>query len=211
VKIPAFRHIPPQRLLIYLLILGMIPAICVVCFNLREHRRVQEANAALESLRLHLAAWQRKEMFNHAVRNHHRGADHYYVDKYLESLSWCQREVEELGRLIDDDPSLPDRELLERREFLEGPENQLRFAEGGVESYAHIRETEEKLVHPVELAQEDLSLLLARLEGTGKEALPLLQAMPQILITDFRLQRRTTRVDNEVYLVELQFIKREFL
>lgn len=204
-------RIPPLRLLCYLMVLGILPVACALCFNIKASDRLEAIGTAIAHVQHQVCMWQRKQSINRDVRRFYQDADRYYLDKYLESISSCQREVSEISRLIEDDPSLPDRDLLQRLEFLKGNENRFRFAEGALESYAQIRETTEKLVHPVEVSQLDLPLLLSRLEGPPMGEERSHWVGPQILITDFSMQRKSARGANEVFVIDLQFIKREFL
>lgn len=202
--------IPRRRLLIYLLSLGLIPIGAAIAFNASEANSLQEALQRVTCVHDQAVSWQQKQVLNTLTRKCHAEADHYYVDKYLEAISLCQKEASELSRLIEEDPSLPNRELLKRLEHLEGQENQPRFIEGMVESHAQIRETLEKLSYPVEVAKEDLPLILARVEGVAIGEHSPGPAAPQILVTEFKLQRKKVQGDNEVFLLDLQFIRREF-
>lgn len=98
-----------------------------------------------------------------------------------------------------------------RLEFLTGTSNDLTFTEGVVQSNPIFQETTETLVHPVEIDTKDLRTILAKIEGTtiGNETPS--PNRPQLIILDFKLEKKHVTDKNEVFLLNLKLLKREFL
>ncbi len=108
---------------------------------------------------------EKKQAINMAMRNHYRDADHFYIDKYLETLTFLESEVESLQKIITDKNFPDDDGIKKRLETLTGPGNSMVFSEGVVQSSPIFQETTETLVHPIELNGSDLQKALAKIEG----------------------------------------------
>ena len=101
--------------------------------------------------------------------------------------------------------------ITRRLEKLTGPENALHFNEGVADTYPTFQEVVETMANPVELQLDDLHRLLARIEGvelTGNELPP---GRPQLIVTDFKLDRVRVRPKTEVLKLTMKILKREFL
>ena len=73
------------------------------------------------------------------------------------------------------------------------------------------QEVTETLVHPIEVNLDDLTNLLAKIEG--KEIGPYTPGpgRPQLLILDFKIEKKSITDKKEVYQLNLKLLKREFL
>ena len=145
-----------------------------------------------------------------AIRHIFGDADRFYLYHHLEPLSLLQEERAMLEQLIAQDPSLPLREVLARLDFLQGRSNQISFCEGAIDSYDDLRETSASFAHPIQLNSRDLLILLALIEGLDLEGYQLPKGRPCLLITDFKLTRKEIDRDNEVFLLDLKLLQREF-
>lgn len=96
-------------------------------------------------------------------------------------------------------------------EFLTSEGNSLVFSEGVVQTFPLFQETTETLVHPVEVNATDIQKILARIEGLKIHEFSSGPHRPQLLITDFKLDKKKVNDKSEVYLLNLKLIKREFL
>ena len=132
--------------------------------------------------------------------------DPYFIDQYLESLPLLQKELTEL-QSIQNHPACVNRETIQHRiAFLSGTENRLAFAEENIRSSKRIKETEEKLLHPVEIDVNDLEHLLSIIENISiGEYSPNIHS-PQLLIQNFCLTKKNNRVNE----LNLTLLKREF-
>lgn len=203
-------HIPMQRLILYILSLGLIPFVVVGFIFMSESSKVEELREALESLEHLVFIKEKKQALNLAVREHFKDADHFYIDKYLETLVFLEPETEQLQRIMQDRNFAEDERTRKRMEFLTGPSNALSFTEGVVQTFPFFQETSETLVHPVEVNVSDIQKILARVEGVKIGPFTPGPHRPQLFITEFKLDKKKTYDKNEVYLLSMKLIKREF-
>ncbi|MBS0621661.1 MAG: hypothetical protein JSR80_01720 [Verrucomicrobia bacterium] len=166
-------------------------------------RAKEEVRAVADVLRLQ----QKRQHLNLCARATFTGADHFYIDNQLETLTLLNREEEEIKSLLAAEKSLPDKAILERLKVL--GKNRLHFSEGSVQTFGEVTETLEELVGTVEVNEEDLMRLLTHVEGVSwrGEAPP--EKRPQLLITDLHFDRKE-RGGSEVFELRLKFLKREF-
>ena len=188
--------IPKQRALVYLVVgcLGVVG--CVGWCVSEKVKRVRRERMGVERMLGEGRMKMARQEGNRAVKAVFGGADHRYVDRELETVELLGGEREGLGRLLEQEPGLPSREVLGRLEALEG--NRVRFAEEKVRQSGGVSEVEEKLARGVEVDMEDVKGLLERIEGVG-------EGRPQMVVTEFGLRRK-----GEVFEMEIRFVKREF-
>lgn len=198
-----FNSIPLSRLLIYLALLATTPLVLLgmEC----QKRRAAWGGISERILALHTRAENkaRKQSLNNFLRKKYRDANSLYLDHQITSLHFLKKERESLDTLIQN-PSFTGSEAAEKRYlFLSGEANRMEFIEGSLQSGEGVQETTEILAHPVEVDTHDLKEILARIEGArpGK---------PQLLITDFKLNKKTHASGNQVFELNLKLIKREF-
>src|SRR5262249_5073493 len=144
-----------------------------------------------------------------ALRTHYKDSDRFYIDKQLESLTLLEPETEALQKIANQSHLIVDENVKKRLEFLTH-DNHLVFSEGAVQNYPYFRETPESLVHPVEVDVEDLEDILAKIEGIEIGEYKPGPNRPQLIITDFKIDRKNVHDKNEVFNLDLKFIKREF-
>lgn len=203
-------NIPLNRLVIYALLAGLIPFVLAVMHFMNQKSKVEGIEQLIYMVQEKAATQERKQAVNIAVRNNFRDADHFYIDKYLETLDFLEPEVESLKKVLNNKNFPDDENIRKRLEFLSSGNN-LSFTEGVVQSNPIFQETTETLVHPVEIDTKDLRTILAKIEGSqiGNE-LPS-PNRPQLIILDFKLEKKQATDKNEVFLLNLKLLKREFL
>jgi hypothetical protein len=203
--------IPLNRALSYLIMLGFLPFLFVIFSFFSQKNELEELNIILENLQHQAFVKEKKQALNLAVRQHFREADHFYIDKYLESLVFLETEVESLQKIAADKNFSNDERIKKRLELLTGTSNSLVFSEGVVQTFPLFQETVETLVHPVEINTNDLQKILARIEGI--QIGPYLPGpnRPQLIITEFKLDKKKVYDKNEVFILNLKLLKREFL
>ena len=204
-------NIPQNRLLAYLMIAGLLPVFLVafLVYNKIENFTEQENNLIM----IQEMAFNRekKQAVNIAVINHFRDADHFYIDKYLETLTFLDPEVESLKKVVSN-PNFPEDENIKKRlDALTGSANSLIFTEGVVQSTPVMQEVVETLVHPVEVNVSDLQEILTRIEGIPIGPYTPSPNRPQLIITDFKMDKKIVSEKNEVFLINMKLLKREFL
>jgi hypothetical protein len=203
--------IPQNRLLLYLIIIGLIPIALVLFTFFSDLSRIDSLKSSLDNVEQMAAIREKKQAVNMAVKNSFRDADHFYIDKYLETLTFLEPEIESLQKIASN-KSFPEDETVKKRfEFLTGSSNSLVFSEGVVQSYPFFQETLETLVHPVEVNVNDIKEILTKVEGTPIGSFTPGPNRPQLVILDFKLDKKKITDKNEVYLLNMKLLKREFL
>ncbi len=203
--------IPQSRILVYLGILGIIPVIVVFMSFWQKSSELELVDERIERIQSKAVIRDTKQAINMAVIEHYRKSDNFYIDKYLEKLQFLEPEVEGLQRIINNKKFADDEEARKRYEFLVGPNNALMYSEGAVLRYPLFREIVETQVRPVEVDKRDIQRILSLIEGVpiGGNTVP--PNHPQLIILEFRLDKKTVSEDNEVYLLNTRLLKREYL
>lgn len=204
-------EIPFERALLYVmgaLFLPIILLLGMILFNLSSTNALEERITSLKAL---AEKQQKKGAINATVRLHFRDADHFYIDKNLETLKLLEPEVEALQKIVQNKNFTEDEVIKKRLEFLTGPQNALRFSEGVVETHPKFQETEETLVHPVEANLLDLQKILSLVEGVSLGTYKPQEDRPQLIILDFKIDKKANQDKNEVFLLNLKLLKREYL
>lgn len=206
-----FNSIPLSRAILYLLCLGLFPFIFVMFLFFSQKSQLEELNNSIKIVQNQAFTTEKKQALNLAIREHFRDADHFYIDKHLETLVFLESEIEQLQKIVQDKNFADDDRIRKRLEFLTGESNSFVFSEGVVQSFPLFQETTETLVHPVEVNAIDIQKILARSEGLNMgEFTPGLHR-PQLIMTEFKLDKKKINEKNDVYLLNLKLIKREFL
>ena len=202
--------IPPNRALLYTLLLGLVPLVMVASSLMSKQSRLQEVENMFDRVLSQAVAKERKQAQNQIVIKTYEEQDHFYIDKYLETLSFLEPEAEQLEKLIQGSVPISE-QLLKRYDKLISQENQMRFIEGQVQSSPNFQEVTETLAHPVEVNVADLHKILAKIEGVPIHGYAPDNGRPQLLITDFKLEKKKTHGGNEAFLLHLKLLKREYL
>lgn len=205
-----FKTIPQKRLLIYLMLAGLLPIILVIVFYAARQKELKDLENTLAMVQEKAIIKEKKQAQNIAVRNHYRDADHFYIDKYVESLIFLEPEIESLQKIMQQNNFAEDEKIKKRLEFL-SHENNLAFSEGVVQSSPQFQEVIETQVHPVEVNVSDIQRVLSRIEGVDVGSYAPGPNRPQLIIVDFKLDKKKVTDKNEVYQLTLKLLKREFL
>jgi len=205
------KNIPQSRLLLYLMMVGLLPLIFVGAALMSKLNGVNETQFAIQGVFEKVLVRGKKQALNTNVRNNFRDADHFYIDKYLETLNFLLPEIESLQKLSSNKNYPEDENLRKRIEHLTGPGNSMVFSEGVVQTYPLFQETTETLVHPVEINTTNLQQILALIEGIEVGNFKPAQNRPQLLVLDFKLDKKNLSEKNEVFVLNLKLLKREFM
>jgi hypothetical protein len=207
----TLQNIPINRAITYLLCLTCLPLIGVIFLFFSQKSELETLYQTIEQIEQQAFLKEKKQALNVAVRHHFREADHFYIDKHLETLVFLEPEIEFLQRLVSDQNFADDDRIKKRLEFLTSSSNSLIFSEGVVQSSPQFQETIETLVHPVEVNSSDIQKILARIEGISIAEHTPGAYRPQLLITEFKLDKKHINDKNEVFSLNLKLVKREFL
>lgn len=206
-----FSNIPKSRLLLYLLLGGLLPIVISIFIVFAKLGSIDDLKVTINEMQQMALLRERKQAINMAVRNHFRDADHFYIDKYLETLTFLEPEIEGLQKLLTNKNLTDDEAIKKRLELLTGSGNSLTFSEGIVQSTPVYQETLETQVHPVEINGQDLQKILAKIEGIDIGSNSPGPNRPQLIILDFKLDRKSLNEKNEVFTLNLKLLKREYL
>lgn len=206
-----FQGIPPHRLVIYIMICGAFPLLAVLFHFFSKLEQLDNLKLHMEQVNASVFTRERQQATNMAVQSVYREAEHFYIDKHIESIPLLQPEIDSLKTIASNPNFTEDEAIKKRLEFLTGTANSLVFSEGVVQSTPHFQEVTETLVHPIEVNNEDLKNILAKIEGKELGAYAPGPGRPQLIILDFKLERKNITEKNEVFLLNLKILKREFL
>lgn len=203
--------IPKQRLWIYLMLVGVLPVVIAWFIFSNKLNTVGTLEHQVNSLQEQAYSREKKQAANMAVFHHFRDADHFYIDKTLETFTLLEPEIESLQKALESSNLPEDGAIKKRLDFLTGQGNSIVFAEGVVQSTPLFQEVTETLTHPVEINIEDLRKILCFVEGTSfKSCTPPLNR-PQLIILDFKIEKKNVSDKNQVFSLNLKLLKREFL
>lgn len=205
-----FKNIPRKRLLTYGLLLGLLPLIFSIANFYSKKESQNDLENSIRSVEDKAIIREKKQSVNMAVIDHFREADHFYIDKYLETLVFLEPEIESLQKLVSNKNFAFDDTVKKRLEFLTSGNN-LAFTEGVVQSYPQFQETTETLVHSIEVTVDDLQEILSRIEGIKMGTYSPPPNPPQLIILNFKIDRKNISEKNEIYNLNLKLLKREYL
>lgn len=206
-----FSNIPQQRLLLYIVILGLLPMLGGIFYFSSKLKQLNALSSNILYVEQLAATKENKQGLNQIVRTHYKDADHFYIDKSLETLCFLGPESQSLKKVMQNKNFPEDENIKKRLSTICGPENAFVFTEGVVQSTPIFQETTETLAHPVEINTEDLRKLLARIEGTQIGEENPAPNRPQLIILDFKIDKKQVSENNDVFVLNLKLLKREFL
>jgi FtsZ-binding cell division protein ZapB len=203
------QNIPQSRLILYLILLGLIlPALSFWNFT-SKNSELNELQQTIENVRFQAETKEKKQATNLTVRSYFKNADHFYIDKYVESIPLLSHEIDNLKKVLNQQYLIENEAAKRRLETLQTG-NRIQFSEGVVQSYPYFHETTEALMHPVEVDTADISQILSRIEGVTIGSETTGPNRPQLIITDFKIDKKETGSKNEVYLLNMKLLKREY-
>lgn len=206
-----FQNIPLNRLVIYLLAAGLLPVVFVMVHFFTNKNEIEELSDHLAMVQERIYTLKQKQALNTSARHEFCDVDHFYIDKQLENLTFREDEIASLKKLSSN-PNFPDDDQVKKRlEFLSGKGNKLLFAEGVVQTSPSFQEVVESQVHPVEVDVKDMQQILARIEGIDIGECQPGANRPQLIITDFKLEKKSGSANDEVFILNMKLLRREFL
>lgn len=205
------KNIPISRAIAYVLFAGVLPLFFLFFLFSSNKSAIDDLQNTLENIQYQAFIKEKKQSLNLAVRHHFRESDHFYIDKYLETLVFLEPEIEQLQKIVQDKNFADDERVKRRLEYLTTQSNALVFSEGVVQTFPYFQETIETLVHPVEVNAQDIQSILAKVEGVKINEFVPGPSRPQLLITEFKLDKKNVNDKNEVYQLNLKLLKREYL
>jgi hypothetical protein len=189
----------------------LLPVALVIFHFPSQKDRLDQLELSIQNVQNMAFLREKRQVVNIALQSHFREADHFYIDKYIESIPLLEPEIESLQKIVNNPNFTEDENIKKRLEFLTGPGNSLSFSEGVVQSTPNFQETTETLVHPVEVNITDVQNILSKIEGIHAGPYAPSPGRPQLIILDFKLEKKSVSEKNEIFLLNLKLLKREFL
>lgn len=195
----------------YFLLILLTPILFAFAYFLVESSDLSHLEEAFaNSCKRGKSALEKKKEKEYFTKRYSQG-NPYFLDEKIESLSFLQSEQKELESWLKH-PALVEKKLIESRlDFLKNGSNRLSFAEEAIRSSSTMKEVEEKQRRRVEMDETDLKQLLSLMEDLPMDTSSEISTRPQIVITDFQIHEKKTPLKTNVFEVEMQFIKREFI
>ena len=206
-----FSSIPFSRTILYVMLFLLIPIVFVGMNIFSNIHGINQIGEKIEHVQLVALQQEKKQASNITVINHFKEADHFYIDKNLEVLTFLEPEIDALQKIVQHKNFTDDEVIKKRLEFLTGNGNALRFSEGVVQTHPQFQETTETLIHPVEVNLHDIQKMLALIEGIQIGNFMPAPNRPQLVILDFKIEKKKAIDKNEVFLLNMKLLKREFL
>lgn len=204
------NKIPFQRLLIYIFICSLIPAVFtgVIFFYQKKNLNIHEAY--VDGIYQTILLENERQTVNEIIYSHYQKANPHYIEEHLETLSFLNGEKEKISQLQQLEVFRDHESLKKRLEFLSGKQNKLIFVEGAIETYPFYKETILSLAHPIEVDVEDLKKILSRIENLKIDSYEPKEGCPHFIITEFKLERKAHEGQDEVFKLDMKLLKRDY-
>jgi len=205
-----FDKISHQRKTLYIILFCLIPLLFVFSNLYSKKNILREMKTKIEKIEQLIYVKESKGAANMAVRNHYKNADHFYIDKHIETLSFLHSEIDQLERFAKDHPFFDRSKAEKRQEFL-SKRNRLVFTEGIVQTYPFYQETMESQLTPIQVNADDIKRVLARIEGVKIGPFESGPNRPQLLVTEFKMKRLKEEDFGESFSLNMKLLRREYL
>jgi hypothetical protein len=214
------EKITNERKLLYFLLSGMLPLFFVSLYFYSQNTFEKSLSYALSDAITLAQEKNAKEYMNKQVKVLFHDAEHFYIDKEIETIQPLTSEIAKLQSILDQGYHPNEDELRKRLSYLTSGQNALSFTEGSIKSYKDFQETIETLSHPVEVSVDDLVAVLSKTEGVSLSNQNVANQnvvnqntstkRPHLIITECKLEKRKG-LTQDLYALELKVLKREYL
>lgn len=187
-------------------LIGIFLPITIVSFVLfQKQTRIKDLQAEFEKT-LHTAkVTEKKRKMDKDFIDQYSTVNPYYIDQVIEPFCFLQNEKKLLEPLLSHPAFQNVPSIKDRYDFINGKKNKLRFIEDAFRSSSSIKEVEMHQKKGIELDEKDLIDLLTLIEENNNHD------KPQLLITSFSLEKKKKENNNEVFILNLDLLKREFI
>jgi len=203
----CFSRIHPIFFYSFLLIPFILSGSYFLSRNAFQQQLEVRFREAAKSGKIAIERKSRKENFIKRYSN----ADPFFLDKHIESLLFLQNERSTISSMIHHPALTNKRTLQERLAFLNSETNRLSFTEEDIRTSARIKETDEKQRRAVQMSENDLQKVLATIEDIPIGQYEPIAKMPQLLVRDMKIKKIENPQHCEVYEVEMELLKREWI
>lgn len=202
------NSIPKARLVLYIIILGIFPILVSIFQLYTQNKGLSSLSIIMNQIQDTASLQESKQATNLAVRDHYINADHFYIDKYIESIPLLSQEMQILKKISEQNHLVEEESVKKRLAYLAGT-NKINFTEGAVDTFSYFTETTESLLQSVEADTADIENILSKIEGVKIGEFSPGPNRPQLIFTDFKFEKKSLG-ENEVFLLNMKFLKREF-
>jgi hypothetical protein len=197
-------------MILWFALLALAPIVFGYLYYSSAVNDVDQLKSSIESLKTLADKTDRKQSQNRAAREKYKEADRLYIDKNVESLKFLEPEAKSLEELVNNKTFAGDEMVKRRLEFLTGSENKILMTEGTITTYPYFQEVISTLSKSVEVNLQDIKKVLSVIEGVEIPPYKIIPNRPQMIILDFKIDRKETE-KNEVYILNMKLLKREYL
>lgn len=193
----------------YFFVLVALPVMAAAFFLFLESTELNDLEDRFAKLsRKEKIAFERKGRKERFLKRHSH-SNPYFLDHEIEGFSLLQSEKARLESLLRH-PAFPESQSLKNRlAFLN--ENRLAFNEENIRVSNTVKEVDEKQRKPVQMDENDLKKILSITEDLPIDSELPKAGSPQLIIKEFRLKKQETSLQTEVFEVEMDLLKREFI
>ncbi len=191
------------------MMLAVAPLLLLVAHVYNEQKNISTLNDLLSNLQSRAETSHFSRLRKKQFLEKYTLYDPYFLNNHIETLSFLKDENQAISRALDHPIFCSNKLLKKRKKSLE--ENQLLFREENVQSTPIIKETNEVQIKRVELNLSDIEQLLSEVEDVPLGGYFPSKQRPQMFLTNFSLHRIKKTNSVEVFELECEIFKREFL
>jgi hypothetical protein len=191
-----------QEMSTWFLLLALIPVIYLIFTAYSKLQELDLLEERLEELHQKQKVLTHQRVLYTAFFEEIKNADHFYIDKHLETLLFLEPERRRLQVLPPDDAAR------ERMDFLQNA-NRLLFAEENIQQEELFQEMEERQQRNIDVDENDLKQILCLIEGVSIPPYRVQEGRPQLIIQSFDLIKKSIPHQGSLYSLNLHLLKRE--
>jgi|GEM_PF-5946864 len=190
-------------------LLGVTPLLFLMTHVYSEQGKISSLREELSDLKIKAETTHLKRLTKKQFLEKYTDFDPYFLNHHVETLSFLENENQIISQTLDHPIFCADKLLKKRKRSLD--ENQLLFREQNVQSTPIIKETNEVQVKRIEVSLTDIEKLLSEVEEVSLNNYTPSSKRPQIFLTNFSIHRIKKAPSSELYELDCEIFKREFL
>lgn len=171
----------------FVFILALCPLGAILSSYYSRAETLNRYSSDLEYLQLQVSRRIVEEQEKRDFLERFGKADHYYVEKHIEKMTFLTGEIYSLETIFAHPVFQKCTEIKGRLDRIGGDHNKLRFSEVTRHSKSRVEEIELTQMHPVEVEMKDLKKVLAYVEGVSIDEFDPFPHRPQFIIKAFDL------------------------
>ncbi|MCB1108867.1 MAG: hypothetical protein KDK44_04350 [Chlamydiia bacterium] len=195
--------------LIPLICAAFLPTLYCLSTYFKKADRIEELEVEYNALIPKIGKVLTNKNNEHTFKKLYANVDHFYCEKHLEALKFLKPQINQLKFLSNYGSFAKCSSLKNQLQKLSGSGNALLLSQTQKHIAHLIQETEEKLMHPIEIDRDDLLKLLAYIEGCPLKSNQAPVGRPNLLLTRFSLSKRVGTLGAEAFFVDFDLVKRE--